>query len=447
MASVFKTKSSDRYTILYYDENGTRRKKTGYTDKRESQRLAVKLEDQARRIRDGLDDPKDKAYRDHEAKALADHVDDYERYLLAKGNCQTHADQTARQSRAILALAKARRISELSLSKITESIDLLRKDGRGTETVNHYIRAVKGFSRWLWRDGRARDHHLAHLATSSSEGDRKHMRRALTEDEAGRLVQAAEAGPAAGNLPASDRAMLYAVALSTGFRADELRSLTPERFDLAGDRPTATVPAAYTKNGKLACQPLPQWLVDRLRPWLSLKAPGRPVFEGMTKRTSEMLQGDLERAGIPYETDSGAVDFHALRGTYISHLVSSGASVKTCQTLARHSTPSLTIGLYAKASLHDIGGAVDALPDLTPKQPVESEALAATGTYGATGTATSVQLVDTDDSTQTQCLKLLSSSVRLNSSHDSNSPEPPAGERSTCAVFSPALPASWGFDG
>ena len=60
---------------------------------------------------------------------------------------------------------------------------------------------------------------------------------------------------------------------------------------------------------------------------------------------------DLKAAGIAPETDSGIVDFHALRGTYVTHLVASGASVKTCQTLARHSTPSLTIGIYAKASL------------------------------------------------------------------------------------------------
>ena len=58
------------------------------------------------------------------------------------------------------------------------------------------------------------------------------------------------------------------------------------------------------------------------------------------------------------------MDFHSLRGYYISYLVSSGASVKTCQTLARHSTPSLTIGIYAKASLHDISGAVERLPDV-----------------------------------------------------------------------------------
>src|SRR5207237_688142 len=63
------------------------------------------------------------------------------------------------------------------------------------------------------------------------------------------------------------------------------------------------------------------------------------------------------------------------------NLVASGASVKTCQVLARHSSPSLTIGVYAKASVHDIRGAVDALPDPAAGRPAP-EAVAATGTDG-----------------------------------------------------------------
>src|SRR5262249_20618939 len=99
----------------------------------------------------------------------------------------------------------------------------------------------------------------------------------------------------------------------------------------------------------------------------------------LPERTAEMIRVDLKAGGIPYKTASGVTDFHALRGTYISNLVASGASVKTCQELARHSTPSLTIGLYAKASLHDIRGAVHALPDLSPLAPTP-EPMAATGT-------------------------------------------------------------------
>lgn len=98
---------------------------------------------------------------------------------------------------------------------------------------------------------------------------------------------------------------------------------------------------------------------------MASKPPGRPVFGPLT-RTADMIRADLAAAGVEYETASGVIDFYALRGCYISAVVSSGASVKTAQTLARHATPVLTIGVYARASLHDIAGAVDALPDLSP---------------------------------------------------------------------------------
>jgi integrase len=404
VASVFKAKpSDDRYTIMYYDENGKRRKKMGYTDKRESQKLAVRLEDECRKVKNGDINPKDRAYRDHETKPLAGHLEDFSQYLLAKGCTDKHAQQTTQQVGRMIELAKAVRISGLSLSRFVSAAKALREEGWGIETVNHYIRSVKSFSAWLWRDGRSREHHLVHLATSNPDGDRRHVRRALTPDEAARVVQTAEFGPEVGNLSGPDRAMLYALALGTGLRAEELRSLTPERFNLDANPPTVTALAAYTKNGKEAVQPLALNLADRLRPWLALKVPGKSVFEGMTAHTAQMLRTDLEAAGIPYEVDSRVADFHSLRGCYISYLVSSGASVKTCQTLARHSTPSLTIGIYAKASLHDITGAVQALPDLTPNfSHSEAAVLKATGTDGATRTATDAHVFDTDESAQVQ---------------------------------------------
>jgi integrase len=42
----------------------------------------------------------------------------------------------------------------------------------------------------------------------------------------------------------TDRAMLYRVAMGTGFRSGELRSLTPESFDLNGNTSRFTVEAA-----------------------------------------------------------------------------------------------------------------------------------------------------------------------------------------------------------
>jgi integrase len=378
VASVFKAKGAAKYSIVYTNENGKRCKKMGATDKAVSERIARDIENKVALRNQGLIDPKAEAYRDHDALPIAAHLEAFQRFLASKGGSKRRPDVTCSRTRKTLALARVKRISELSLSKAQQAIQSLRDEGLSTETLNHHIRAVKGFARWLWKDGRAREHHLAHLATSSSESDRRRVFRDLTPGEASRVIQAAETGPEAGGLTGPDRAVLYALALGTGFRAEELRTLTPERFDLDSNQPTVTARACYTKNGKPAVQPLATTLADRLRPWLAQRVRGKPVFDGMTDRTAEMLRVDLEAAGIPYETDSGVAAFHSLRACYISYLVSSGASVETCQTLARHSTAALTIGIYAKASLHDIQGAVENLPNLVTDAP--DERVVTTGT-------------------------------------------------------------------
>jgi site-specific recombinase XerD len=381
MASVFKPAGKSRYVILYFDENGRRRKKVGTTDKAVTERIARDLENRVALRREGLVDPREEAFRDHEARLLSDHLGDFERALTAKGGTAAHTKVTVSRARRMLELAKSRRISELSLSKALDAVQALRDEGLGTETINHHIRAVKAFSRWLRKDKRARDHHLADLATSSPEGDRRYVRRQLTPAEAARVIQAAEAGPVVMGMSGADRAALYVVALATGLRREELRTLIAERFSLDSDPPTITVTAGYTKNKKEAMQPIPAALAEWLRPWLAGKGPGKPVFAEMPRRTAKMLRFDLKAAGVPYKTSEGVVDFHGTRVTYITNLVASGASVKTCQTLARHSTPSLTIGVYAKTTLHDIKGAVEALPDPIRTDP-GAESLRMTGTEG-----------------------------------------------------------------
>jgi len=57
-------------------------------------------------------------------------------------------------------------------------------------------------------------------------------------------------------------------------------------------------------------------------------------------------------------------DFHSLRVLFISRVVASGASVKEAQTLARHSTPLLTMNTYSRATLLDVADAVSGLRDL-----------------------------------------------------------------------------------
>jgi hypothetical protein len=82
-----------------------------------------------------------------------------------------------------------------------------------------------------------------------------------------------------------------------------------------------------------------------------------------------MLRIDLDAAGVPYavEGPDGPLyaDFHAFRHSYIALLDKSGATLKEAMQLARHSDPKLTMAVYGRAQLHDLGRAVERLPLLS----------------------------------------------------------------------------------
>jgi len=73
------------------------------------------------------------------------------------------------------------------------------------------------------------------------------------------------------------------------------------------------------------------------------------------------------------------VDFHALRATFITLVVKGGASVKVAQELARHSDPKLTMNVYPRLGVHDLAGALPAMPGDRGRQRCRSPADAGDG--------------------------------------------------------------------
>jgi integrase len=296
MASLRK-----RGRVWYYrftDADGAQQEVKGCSDRRETDGMLAAALAEAAKIRSGYIDPREPAYLRHERTPLAEHLKDFVATLAAKGGSSNHCKVSATRIVRVIAIAGFLRVSDLSLSRALDALASLRESGLSQETINHHIRAVKAFSRWLWKDKRARDHALAHLATKSADADRRRVRRALSEAESIKLIETTGNGPVVMGLNGADRLVLYALAAGTGLRRNELRSLTPERFDLSADPPTVTARAGYTKNRREAVQPIQRALADHLAPWIASKPPGRPVFEGMTKRTADMLAVDLKAAGI-----------------------------------------------------------------------------------------------------------------------------------------------------
>jgi len=168
-------------------------------------------------------------------------------------------------------------------------------------------------------------------------------------------------------MPAEDRYWLYRLALETAFRSSELRALTRENFELDVPEPFVWLAGDDTKNSKSAELPLREDTVESIRSYLSEKHPGASAFPNMPPAydVADMLREDLKAAGIDFETDSGRVDFHSLRGTCLSWLANAGTPVKVLQDFARHSDPKLTMNIYARSLRGSLAGAAARLPDLS----------------------------------------------------------------------------------
>ena len=379
---------SGKWTCCYVGSDGKKKQRAGATAKAESLRMAQQWEAEAAAIRDGLVDPREVALKEAGARSVADHVADYQADLLARGDTAKHAQRTARAIVRLLAEAGAGSVASISPSSVRAALARM-KSGRKTfevegdrwtlspRTKNFHLAALKSFVAWLAGDGRidALPAPLMALKPYGEKEGRRVVRRALTKEELSRLLDAAERGEPveAGRCPRAEgfrresrrwitgpeRAALYRLAMGTGFRADELRTLTPERFHLEGDSPTITVLACYAKNGTEAVQPITRELAAWFRPFLEGKEPGKPVLQ-IPIRTAKMLRSDLAKADIEYRDKSGrVVDFHALRHSYISHLVAAGVNPKIVQTLARHSTITLTLDRYCHVEGDDVRKALE----------------------------------------------------------------------------------------
>ena len=265
-----------------------------------------------------------------------------------------------------------------------EYLDGLRQDTRlgeevergiSAQTFNFYLQGIKQFCSWMVKDRRAHESPVGHLDGLNVKTDRRHDRRSLSVEELLRLLQTTADGADRYGMTGPQRAMLYRVAVETGLRAGELRSLNRASFSLDGKPATVTVAASYSKHRRDDTLPLRPGLAESLKTFLAMHSPAATVF-GVTRREylSRAFKEDLVAAGIdPADTAGRIADFHALRHTFISNLASGGVHPKVAQTLARHSTITLTMNRYSHTFQGDETAALATLPDLT-RTPQQREA-------------------------------------------------------------------------
>lgn len=251
------------------------------------------------------------------------------------------------------------------------------------ETKNDFLSAGSRLFRWLKWQKMARENPFEFVEPVDTRASEKEHRRALTVPEVVALLAATP----------HPRSLVYRMALETGLRRSELLGLRwgdlmlgglgaqpPVRPPLAAVEleaaacaptaghslwsgpserhppakpalnsnagPSVRVRASIAKNRKTVLLPLRDELAALLVQHRATDAASfQPVFDSVPE--VETLARDLNRAGIPFVDELGRrADFHALRYTFGTHLVLSGAQPRVVMELMRHSDLKLTMKLY-----------------------------------------------------------------------------------------------------
>ncbi len=332
-----------RWRFEYIDYTGKRRTATGATTKKETKKLAYRVQVQHDEIRQGFR-PVPKSADKHATRPFQDVTAEYLAWGKAQGGRRGYGWNSthARNKKDLLKFwqNKLNLDSMQDLNGILPKVEAILREiseaGRAGKTIEGYRDAICSFCSWCSKRGYIAESPLKNI--SSWDKTPKSTRRPLTVDEIQRLL----------NKCRPKFRLLYETAIFSGLRANELRGLQVEDLDV--DNEGFALRPEITKNRQRAFQDLSPGLTRRLAESVHAKAHGDRIFF-VPRDPCEALYVDLKRAGIPRLGIGGKVVFHCLRNTYINLVLESGASVKESMDLARHSTPDLTFKVYGRSRL------------------------------------------------------------------------------------------------
>jgi integrase len=202
-----------------------------------------------------------------------------------------------------------------------------RNRGLSHRAVNGHCNALRSFCRWAY------NRRLIPVIPQfpkklKEQNDRRIIRRALSLAELTSLEESVRFwGATRGNLPSDLRATLYLVAFRSLLRARALRELLASDCHMKDCTPWILVRSQTDKTGKERKIPIiDQSTVQALTEQVRATPKGKPVFP-IPFNIASILRKDLQEAGIPFETEDGVVDLHALRHSGATFLAQSGVAL------------------------------------------------------------------------------------------------------------------------
>lgn len=310
-----------------------------------------------------MDDPDDLAdldardardERDAElSEAMARALGDFERHLVDERNLSAHSVRAYLGDVAGM-LEHARRLGvgtpgQVDLRTLRSWLALQQSSGRSRATVARRASAVRVFTAWMARTGRAEADPGALLLSPKLA---RTLPSVLRVDEAEGLIEAASAAADDGTPAGLRDVALLELLYATGVRVGELVGLDVD--DVDAERRVVRVLGKGRKErsvpfGAPAARALERWTREG-RPALATPTSGPALFLGVRggRLDQRVVRQVVHRrlAEVPGAPDMGP---HGLRHTAATHLLEGGADLRTVQELLGHASLSTT-QLYTHVS-------------------------------------------------------------------------------------------------
>jgi integrase len=339
------------YTIQYRLPSGRIARAKGYSDKAATEQKAAKLEKAKARGEQGMVDD----YAPHRGRALSEHVAEYIGDLRTLGRASMYVYTVEKRLAKLLAGCAWATLGDVTADSFSRwratPIKQRMAEGEarkiGPRTLNQYLEALRGFCKWCVKRKRMQANPMADVERVAEGQDVRRKRRALGEDEIGRLLAVVPTG----------HQIVYRFILATGLRRDEVATL--RWADIVGT--VIRLRAEATKSRRADVLPLRADLAGELATLRGEAQDTDRVFPSVP--TMEQHRRYLKAAGVAWKDGDGRrADVHALRHTYGTLLSKSGASPREAMELMRHTDLKLTMKVYTDARAFDLAGAVERLP-------------------------------------------------------------------------------------
>jgi len=432
--------TSGKYVAQYRDGAGNLQKvSTGCRDEGAARSVLRDLERRAELVRSGVVTNTENAIADHQQTPLMDHFESYLTHLESSGSVLRHRKSVRACLNRLATDCGFRRLGDVSAEPLERWLLNAERQGMSARMRNRYRSALCAFCNWCVSGSRLSSNPVSRVATANEKADRRHQRRALTDTEIPRLLDATERRPLLEamtvrrgknrgkpvanvkpevreklQLLGRERRLIYLTLLGTGLRKSELKSISIAQVNLESDQPFIDLDAGDEKNRDGAFLPLRADLAAELREWIAERhselqgeshtlrfdpsdgvdtmLSDQPLFR-VPDALDKIMNKDLKLAGIPKRDERGRViDVHALRTTFGTMLSRAGVAPRTAQAVMRHSDIRLTMGVYTDPKLLDVAGAVESLPAVTGER---TERGVRTGTDGTDATQLVPLLVPT----------------------------------------------------